>query len=222
MTHGRSHNSAIVALVAGSLGAADGRGASPRSADRSHIAAPSASAEKQITAVGLESRNARSRRHVELLQGISRSGIDSPQITLITFPGAVPEFAFDPGNPRNKAIGFDGAKYRPSLGIDLMDFPFPILPHPERPLGPRKPRISAATGRWDRGKHSTGLRIDLLDVILDDLKQVLTVEGRSCMRGDIDRAHSFPAHRIEGVELGSRGYPNVLTVKGNAVHVVYT
>jgi hypothetical protein len=31
-----------------------------------------------------------------------------------------------------------------------------------------------------------GLRIDLLDAILGDLKQVLAVEGRSRMRGDID------------------------------------
>jgi len=45
------------------------------------------------------------------------------------------------------------------------------------------------------------LGIDLLDAILGDLKQVLAVEGRSGMRGDIDRAHRLPACRIEAFSL---------------------
>ena len=69
-----------------------------------------------------------------------------------------------------------------------MDLPVPILPDPERPFGPGEPRVAAAAGRRDRGEHAAGVRIDLLDAILGDLKQVLAVEGRSGMRGDIDRA----------------------------------
>jgi hypothetical protein len=94
-----------------------------------------------------------------------------------------------------------------------------MLPHPERPLGPREPRVTAA-GRRDRREHTAGLRIDLLDAILGDLKQVLTVEGRSCMRGDIDRAQHFPARRIKGVQLISGRKPDALTVKRNPMHVV--
>src|SRR5579864_3212348 len=46
------------------------------------------------------------------------------------------EFSFDPGDPGDEAVGFDGPKNRPGLGIDLMDFPVPILAYPERPFGP--------------------------------------------------------------------------------------
>ena len=91
-----------------------------------------------------------------------------------------------------------------------MDLPVPILPHPERPFGPGEPRVAAAAGRRDRGEHAAGLRIDLLDAILGDLKQVLAVEGRSGMRGDIDRAQRLAARRIEGVQLVAGGKPDVL------------
>src|SRR6516162_4983919 len=101
-----------------------------------------------------------------------------------------------------------------------MDLPVPIPPHPERPFGPREPRVIAAAGRRDRGEHTATLRIDLLDAILGDLKQVLAVEGRSSMCRDIDRAHRLPARRIEGVELVPRSKPDVLTVKGHSMHVV--
>src|SRR6266481_4888130 len=160
--------------------------------------------------------------HVEPLQDRSRSRIDSPPIALVPFPGAVPELAVDPGDPGDEAVGLNGAKNRPCLGIDLMDLPVPILPHPERPFGPREPRVTAAAGRRDRGEHTAGLRIDLLDATLGDLKQVLAVEGRSCMRGDIDRAQRLPARRIEGAELVSGRKPDVLTVKRNPTHVVGT
>ena len=103
-----------------------------------------------------------------------------------------------------------------------MDLPVPILPHPERPFGPREPRVTAAAGRRDRGEHTAGLRIDLLDAILGELKQVLAVEGRSCMRGDIDRAQRLPARRIEGVQLVSRRKPDVLTVIRDSMHAVDT
>ncbi len=120
------------------------------------------------------------------------------------------------------AVGLDGAKNRSCLGIDLIDLPVPILPYPERPFGPRESRVTAAAWRRDRREHSAGLRIDLLDAILGDLKQVLSVEGRSCVRGDINRAHCLATRRIEGVQLFSRSKPDVLTVKGDSMHVADT
>src|SRR6266581_6924035 len=93
-----------------------------------------------------------------------------------------------------------------------MDLPVPILPHPERPFGPCEPRVAAAAGRRDRGEHSAGLWVDLLDAILGELKQVLAVEGRSGMRGDIDRAQRLSARGIEGGQLVSGRKPDVLTV----------
>src|SRR5437879_2676330 len=155
-------------------------------ADGSHLPAPSASAEELIAAIGLEPRHAHSGRHLEPLQDLSRSRIDSPQIALVTLPGAVPELAVDPGDSGDEAVGLDGAKNRPCPGIDLMDLPVPILPHPERPFGPSEPRVTTAAGRRDRGEHTAGLRIDLPDAVPGERTPVLAIEGRSCMRGDID------------------------------------
>jgi hypothetical protein len=68
-----------------------------------------------------------------------------------------------------------------------------MLPHPEGLFGPREPRVTAAAGRRDRREHSADLLIDFLDAIHGDLKRVLTVEGRSCVRGDINRAQHLAA-----------------------------
>ena len=103
-----------------------------------------------------------------------------------------------------------------------MDLPLPILAHPQRPFGPRESRVTAAARRRYRGEHAAGFRIDLLDAILDDLKQVLAVEGGSCMRRDIDRAQYLPARSVDGVQLVSGREPDVLTVIGHAMHVVDT
>src|SRR5205823_14553484 len=193
-------------------GAAARRGASLGSADGPHLSAPSAAAEELIAAIGLEPRNHHSGRHLEPVQDLYRSRIDPPQIALVTFPGGVPELSVDPGDAGDEAVGIDGAKNRSGLGIDLMDLPVAILPHPERPFSPRQARVAAAAGRGNRGEHATGLRIDLLDAILRDLKQMLSVESCSCMRGDIDRAHRLPARGIKGVQLVSGRKPDVPTV----------
>ena len=103
-----------------------------------------------------------------------------------------------------------------------MDLSVPRLPDPERPFGPREPRVTTAAGRRDRGEHTAALRIDLLDAILGDLKQVPAVESRSCMRGDIERAQHLPARGIEGVQRVSSGKPDVPTVVRHAMHVVDT
>jgi hypothetical protein len=132
----------------------------------------------------------------------------------------VPQLAVDPGDAGNDAVGFDGAKNDSRFGIDLMDLAASVLPHPERPFGPGEPRIATGAGRRDRRKHMARLRIDLLDAILSNLKQVLAVESGSCVRGDIDRARRFSALRIEGAQLVTRRKPYVLTVKRHAMHMV--
>src|SRR3989440_10691995 len=203
------------------LGAVARSAASLGPADRPHLSALSSSAEEAIAAIGLEPRNAHSGRHLERFQDLPRSRIDSPQIALVTFPGGVPELSVDPGDPGDEAVGLDGAKNRPCLGIDLMALPVPILPHPERPFGPRGPRAAGA-GRRDRGEHTTGLRIEPLDGILGELKQVLAVEGRPRMRGDIDRAQRLPARRIEGVQRLSGSKPDVPAVIRDPMHALDT
>src|SRR5262249_61219154 len=138
-------------------------------------------------------------------------------------PGAVPGLCAAPGDPGGEAVGPDRAKNRPCLGIDLMDLAIPVLPDPERPFGPREPRVTAAAGHRDGGERTAALRIDLLDAISDDLKQVLAVEGRSCTRaGDVDRAQRRPARGIEGVQLVAGSKPDVATVVRDPVHVVDT
>jgi hypothetical protein len=117
-----------------------GRRASPGTADGSHLPAAAASAEELIAAIGLEPRHTHSRRHLELLQDLSRSRIDPPQVALVAFPSAVPELAVDPGDPGNNAVGFDGAKNGSCFGIDLMDLPVSVLPYPERAFRPCEPR----------------------------------------------------------------------------------
>ena len=113
-------------------------------ADGPHFPALSAPAEETISAVGLETRNIHAGWHVELLQDLSRSRIDSPQIALVIFPGGVPELAIDPGDAGDETVGLNRAKNCPCLGIDLMDLPVAILTHPERPFSPRKSGIATA------------------------------------------------------------------------------
>src|SRR5262245_26226842 len=103
----------------GNLGGAARRGASFGPANGPHLAAVSPAAEEQFAAIGLEARNDHSGRHLDPLQNLSRSRIDSPQIALVAFPGAVPQLSVDPGDSGNEAIGLDRAENRPCLGIDL-------------------------------------------------------------------------------------------------------
>jgi hypothetical protein len=191
-------------------------------ADGPHLPAFSPSAEEPIGAIGLEPRNAHSGRHLEPLQNLSRLRIDLPQITFVTFPGAMPELSVHPGDPGHEAFGLDRAKNRTCLGIDLMDLSVAIVAHPERPFSPREPRVTAAAGCGDRGKHTAGLRIDLLDAILGELKQVLAVKGGSSMRGDTDRALRLSGRRIEGVQSVSRSKPDLLAVVRDPMHMVDT
>jgi hypothetical protein len=132
----------------------------------------------------------------------------------------VPELSVDPRHPGDEAVRLDRAQDRPGLGIDLVDLPIAILAHPERPLGPREPRVAAAPGRRDRGEHTASLRVDLLDAILGELEQVPAVEGCSRMRGDGDRASDLAAGGIEGVQRFAGRKPDALAVVRDSVHVV--
>src|SRR5437899_2460035 len=89
-------------------GAAARGGASLGPADGSHLSAPSPAAVEAIAAIGLEPRHARPGRHLELLQDLSGSRVDSPQLALVTFPGAVPELAVGPRDSGDDAVGFEG------------------------------------------------------------------------------------------------------------------
>jgi hypothetical protein len=74
------------------------------------------------------------------------------------------------------------------------------------------------TGRRDCAQHTAGRRIDFLDAVVGQLKQVLAVEGRSRVRGDIDRSDHVSARRIEGAQPVSGGKPDPLTVIRDSAH----
>jgi hypothetical protein len=97
-------------------------------------------------AVGLQSRDSHARGHFELLVDFSGFRINSPQLTLVTFPGSVPELVVDPGNAGDVTVGFDGAKDRAGFRIDLMDLAVPVLPHPQCPFSPREAGVAALAG----------------------------------------------------------------------------
>lgn len=112
---------------------------SPWPAHHADFAALAAAAEEPVGAVGLEPGHADTGRHVEFFQDLAGAGIDPPQFAFVIFPGGVPERAVDPGDPGDEAIGNDGAQNRAGLGIDLVDLPVPMLPDPQRSLGPGQP-----------------------------------------------------------------------------------
>ena len=73
-----------------------------------------------------------------------------------------------------------------------MDLPVPSLPHPERSFGPREPRVATAARRRDRREHTASLRVDLLDAIFGDLKQVWPSKAvPACAATSIERS-TFP------------------------------
>src|SRR5690242_20036070 len=102
---------------------------SPRAAHYAHLSALATAAEKLIAPIGFQPRHHGARRQIELFQYVAGLRIDPLQGALIAFPGAVPEFSVEPGNPSDEAIGFDGAQQCSGLRIDLMNFAVPILAH---------------------------------------------------------------------------------------------
>src|SRR5215510_9361058 len=193
-----------------------------RSPDGSHLPALSSSTEEPIAAVGFEPGYFDSRRHLDPLQDLSCSRIDSSQLALVTLPCGVPQLSVDPRDSGDEAVGLDRAENGSCVGIDLIDLPFSIVPDPERAFCPREPRVTAAAGRWDRREDAAGLRIDLLDAIFGELIEVGAVPRRACMRGDIDGAHRPPARRVQCIQRVTGSEPHVLTVKGDAMYLVNT
>ena len=143
-----------------------------------------------------------------------------PQIAHVTVPGGVPEFAINPGDARDKAIGFDCAEHSPGFGIDLIDLAVAILADPERPFGPGQARIPAIAGRRDRAKHVTGFGVDFSDRGFGDLEKMRPVEGRSRIRGDSERARDLPAVGIKRVQPVAGGEPDPLAVEADPVHAL--
>src|ERR1700675_3295793 len=100
--------------------------ASLRPADGAQLSASPAAAEEPVATIGLEAGHADAGRHLEPLQNLARFGIDPPHIGVVAFPGAVPEFAIDPADAGDEAVGLDGAQDRAGLRIDLMDLALPM------------------------------------------------------------------------------------------------
>src|SRR5262245_44981795 len=190
------------------------------SAHRPQLATISAAAEEPIGSIGLEPRNGESGRHRDRLEHLSCLRIDSPEITLLAFPCAVPELAVDPGHSSDMAVALDRAQDFSGLRIDLMDLPLPVLPDPERSFGPGQSRVSATTRRRNRGEDTAGFWIDLVDLLFGDLVQVFAVEGCPCVCGDIDRAQCLAARGIEGPQRIAGSKPDLLAVKRNPAHIV--
>src|SRR5436190_4527877 len=189
-------------------------------ADGPHRSAPSSAAEELIATIGFEPGHDHAGRHLDALEDLSRSRIDATHVAFVPLPRAMPELSINPGHAGHEPVGLDRSKNRPCLGIDLMDLPVPILSHPERAFGPGEPRVTPAARCRNRGDDAARARIDLLNAILGELKQVLAIECRSGMPRDIERAPHFPTHRIERLQGFSRGKPYVLTIIGDAMHVV--
>jgi hypothetical protein len=110
------------------------------------LPALSSSAEELIAAIGLEPRDAPLRRHLEPLQTSPVRG--STRLRSLSSPSQVP-CQSSPSiqvTPVTKRLDSIVRRIAPGLGIDLMDLPAPIVPHPQRPFRPREPRVAAAAG----------------------------------------------------------------------------
>lgn len=63
----------------------------------------------------------------------------------------MPQFAIDPSDAGDKAVGFDRAQHLARIRIDLMDLAAAMLPDPQRAIGPGKARVTPIAGRRDLG-----------------------------------------------------------------------
>src|SRR5262249_34531990 len=86
-----------------------------------HLAAASTATVEDASAVGLEPGYGDTGGHLEALKDFTRFRIDAAEFALLGLQGAMPEFAVDPGNARDEAIGFNRAQDGAGLGVDLVD-----------------------------------------------------------------------------------------------------
>ena len=101
-----------------------------------------------------------------------------------------------------------------------MDLALAILPDPQGAFGPRQTGVAAAARRRDRPEHMARPRIDLVDAILGQLKQVPAVERRPGVGGDVERTLRLSARRIEGLQRAAGREPHALAIERHAVHAV--
>src|SRR5207249_439905 len=166
------------------------------------LSARSAAAIEQVCAVGFESADGGAARHLEPLEHGAAPRVDSTDIALVAFPGAVPQLAVDPGHAGDESVGLDGAQNGTRLGIDLVDLAIAVLPHPQAALGPGEARVAAVAGGRDRRHHVAGGGIDLVDARFGDLVEVRAVESSASVAGALERARELAALGIEGDQLG--------------------
>ncbi len=159
-------------------------------------------------------------RHFDLFKNLTRLRVDSSQIAFVAFQSCVPKISINPGHPGYEAVRFDRSQDFAGVRVDLMDLPITILSDPQSSLGPGKPGVAAAAWRRNRGKHTPGFHVDLLNAILRDLKEVLAVECCSGMRSNIDRADCLPACWIDCIQFISGRKPDTLSVVSNSMHLV--
>jgi hypothetical protein len=78
---------------------------------------------------------------------VASTGIYSPHIALVTFPGAATEIAIDPVDLGDKVVGLDSAKNRSTFSNDSIRYPSDTdathhkqvgSPSHSRAFGPRK------------------------------------------------------------------------------------
>jgi hypothetical protein len=134
----------------------------------------------------------------------------------------MPEFAVDPGDASDEAIGFDRAQHLSRFGVHLMDLAAAMLPDPQRAFRPGKAGIASFARRRDRGKHFAALRIDLPDHRLCDLEQVLAIERRARIGSKIERARHLPAVRIKSDHLGACRHPDPVAIKAHPMDAIHS
>src|SRR5664279_1502022 len=94
------------------------------------LAAAAAAGIEEVGAVGLEPAHGGARRHGQPVEHGAALRVDAADLALVAFPGAVPQLATGPGHAGDEAVRLDGAQHRAGGGVDLLDLPVAVLPHP--------------------------------------------------------------------------------------------
>ncbi len=151
---------------------------------------------------------------------MARRRVDTTQLALVAFPGAVPQLAFDPGHASDEAIGFDRPQYFTAVWIDAVDLAVAVLPDPQHAFGPGQPRIATFAGRGDRVQELTRLGVQLLDHAGGDLKQVPAIEGSAGVGRDRQAAPHLARHWLERLQVSAGRQPHQRAVERDTGHVV--